>query len=111
MILRVCFNDKYIAIIHVYIVKFRQILRHESTTIFLAGEALVVCVVVSCPEPRPLRIRPKKRFRPLSPGDEEIEIVPSAGDAYDMDGVMQIGYEHSLPKKTMNSSHRFAIVL
>eukprot|EP00804_Cyclotella_cryptica_P011375 CCRYP_016037-RA/>CCRYP_016037-RA protein AED:0.06 eAED:0.06 QI:353/1/1/1/1/1/10/132/1126 len=75
------------------------------------GEALVVCVVVSCPEPRPLRIRPKKRYRPLSDGDEEIEIAPSAGDAYDMDGVMQIGYEHCLPKKAANASHRFAIVL
>ena len=35
---------------------------------------------------------------------------PSDGDAYDMDGEMQLSYEHCLPKKSKNSSHRFAIV-
>lgn len=28
-----------------------------------------------------------------------------------MDDIMQLGYEHSLPKKSKNISHRFAIVL
>jgi hypothetical protein len=78
----------------------------------LTGEALVVCVTVSCPEPRPLHIRPKKsKTRSLSSGDEQIEIYPSEGDAYDMDGVMQLGYEHSLPRKKSTQSHRLAIVL
>jgi len=76
------------------------------------GEALIVCVVVSSPEPRPLHIRPKKSAnRPLRTGDEQIEIYPSEGDGYDMDDIMQHGYEHSLPKKSKNTSHRFAIVL
>jgi hypothetical protein len=40
------------------------------------GESLIVCVVISCPEPRPLHIRPKKSAsRPLVTGDELIEIV------------------------------------
>lgn len=42
----------------------------------ILGEALIVCVVVSCPELRPLHIRPKKSTsRPLVTGDEHIEIV------------------------------------
>ena len=46
------------------------------STSSVTGEALVVCVVVSCPEPRPLRIRPKKtKQMPLVTGDEQIDIV------------------------------------
>lgn len=105
---------------------------YAHATIVAAGEALIVCVVISCPDPRPLSIRPKKSANgTLVSGDEQIEIVscfglhiwllllfssastlqyPCEGDAYDMDGMMQLGYEHSLPKKTKTSSHRFAIV-
>ena len=49
---------------------------HVVSCVILIGEALIVCVVVSCPEPRPLHIRPKKSAnRPLRTGDEQIEIV------------------------------------
>lgn len=51
------------------------------------GEALVVCVVVSCPEPRPLRIRPKKsKSQPLVTGDEQIDIV---SDSYHRNSIIE----------------------
>ena len=60
--------------------------------------------------PRPLLIRPNKTCKNLSNGDEEIELLAREGDAYDMDGFMQAGYEHSLPKKKKNKSHRFVLI-
>lgn len=51
-------------------------IRNSCHMSIFTGEALVVCVVVSCPESRPLQIRPKKSSnRPLKTGDEQIEIV------------------------------------
>jgi len=74
-----------------------------------AGESVVLCVVVDAPgDPRPVHIRPK-RSKPLAHGDEEIQLDIGESDAYDMDGIMQNGYEHSLPKKKSNS-HRFVLL-
>lgn len=74
------------------------------------GESVVLCVVVDAPgEPRPIHIRPNKRVKPLSNGDEEIQLYIGEGDGYDMDGIMQAGYEHCLPKK-VNTAHRFALI-
>lgn len=61
---------------------------------FLAGEAVVLCVVVDAPSVRPVCIRPNRRARPLADGDEEVQLHVGQGDAYDMDGTMQAGYEH-----------------
>jgi alkylated DNA repair dioxygenase AlkB len=74
------------------------------------GESVVVCVVVDAPgEVRPLCIRPK-RTKQLGHGDEEIQLFIAEGDGYDMDGYMQESYEHSLPKKLKNNSHRFVLI-
>ena len=59
-------------------------------------------------DPRPVHIRPK-RSKPLAHGDEEIQLDIGESDGYDMDGVMQCGYEHSLPKKKSNA-HRFVLL-
>ncbi|KAL9187368.1 hypothetical protein ACHAXT_001471 [Thalassiosira profunda] len=75
------------------------------------GESIVLCVVVDAPdEPRPVYIRPNKRAKKLSDGDEEIQLDVGEGDAYDMDGLMQNGYEHSLPKKNGSKSPRFVLI-
>ena len=75
------------------------------------GETVVLCVVVEAPgEVRPLYIRPNKKVRPLRKGDEEIQLFIAEGDGYDMDGFMQQHYEHSLPKKTKNNSHRLVLI-
>lgn len=63
------------------------------------GEVLILCVVVesrTCT--RPILIRPKGQD-PLQDGDEEI--IPFVGqkDAYEMDGQMQLSYEHCVPQK------------
>ena len=74
-------------------------------------ESVVLCVVVDAPgEPRPVHIRPNKRAKQLSEGDEEIQLHIGEGMGYDMDGVMQHGYEHSLPKRRDNNSHRFVLI-
>ena len=66
-------------------------------------------MVVDAPgEPRPVHIRPK-RSKPLAHGDEEIQLDIGESDGYDMDGIMQNGYEHSLPKKKSNA-HRFVLL-
>lgn len=76
-----------------------------------ADESIVVCVVVEAPgEPRPIYFRPNKRAKQLSDGDEEIQLDIGEGDAYDMDGVVQSGYEHCLPKKRNDKSHRFVLI-
>ena len=73
------------------------------------GESVVLCVVVDAPgDPRPVHIRPK-RSKPLAHGDEEIQLDIGESDGYDMDGIMQNGYEHSLPKKKSNA-HRFVLL-
>lgn len=75
------------------------------------GESIVVCVVVDAPgEVRPLLIRPNKRSKALSEGDEEIQLFIAEGDGYDMDGEMQAHYEHSLPKKLKHDSHRLVLI-
>jgi alkylated DNA repair dioxygenase AlkB len=75
------------------------------------GESIVVCVVVDAPgEIRPLHIRPNKRAKALSQGDEEIQLFIAEGDGYDMNGLMQSGYEHSLPKRVKDNSHRFVLI-
>ena len=69
------------------------------------------CVVVDAPgEPRAVHIRPNKRAKQLADGDEEVQLYVGEGDAYVMDGKMQEGYEHSLPKKRVNKSHRFVLI-
>lgn len=80
-----------------------------STFSSYVGESVVLCVVVDAPgEPRPVHIRPK-RSKPLAHGDEEIQLDIGESDGYDMDGIMQCGYEHSLPKKKSNA-HRFVLL-
>ena len=75
------------------------------------GESIVVCVVVDAPgEIRPLHIRPNKRAKALTHGDEEIQLFIAEGDGYDMNGIMQRGYEHSLPKRVKDNSHRFVLI-
>ena len=75
------------------------------------GESVVLCVVVDAPgEARPVHIRPNKRAKPLADGDEEIQLYVTEGMAYDMDGYMQDGYEHCLPKKKDGKSHRFVLI-
>ncbi|KAL3791788.1 hypothetical protein ACHAW5_009421 [Stephanodiscus triporus] len=76
------------------------------------GESVVLCVVVDAPgEPRPVHVRPNVRAGgPLSDGDEEIQLYVGEGDGYDMDGTMQRGYEHRLPKRVGCCSHRFVLI-
>lgn len=78
------------------------------------GENRIFCLVVessSIPEARPLKIRcnsgysstAKKgnRTERLEEGDEEVELYPMAGDGYEMDGIVQQHYVHSLPAETV----------
>lgn len=51
----------------------------------------MLCVVVDAPSVRPVCIRPNKRAQPLAEGDEEVQLYVGQGDAYDMDGTMQVG--------------------
>jgi hypothetical protein len=46
----------------------------------------------------------------LSDGDEEIQLFISEGDGYEMDGLMQKGYEHCLPKRNGDTAHRFVMI-
>ena len=68
-----------------------------------------MAVVVESHEMRPLKIRPAKS-KSLSDGDEEIELFIGEGDAYAMDGHMQKGYEHCIPKKEKVNSHRLVMI-
>lgn len=75
------------------------------------GESVILCIVVDAPgQPRPIHVRPNKRVNPLADGDEEIQLFIGEGDGYDMDGLMQNGYEHCLPKRNGDSSHRFVLI-
>ena len=68
-------------------------------------------MVVDAPgEARPVHVRPNVRAGLLSDGDEEIELYLGEGDGYDMDGVMQGGYEHRLPKRKHSKAHRFVLI-
>jgi hypothetical protein len=49
-------------------------------------------------------------LKSLSDGDEEIELFIGEGDAYAMDGLMQKGYVHCIPKKKNVNSHRFVMI-
>ena len=78
---------------------------------FCEGESVVLCVVVDAPgEPRPVHVRPNLRSGPLSDLDEEVQLYMGEGDGYDMDGVMQSGYEHRLPKRSDVTSPRFVLI-
>jgi len=64
------------------------------------GEALVLCIVVeSQAYARPILVKPKTLDGGFKDGDEEIIIFVGQGDAYEMDGQMQMHYEHCLPMK------------
>lgn len=66
--------------------------------------------------PRSVHIRPKKKNKcndnnhHLQEGDEEIQLYIHEGDGYDMDGYMQCNYEHCVPKKLHDTSHRFVLI-
>ena len=68
--------------------------------------------------PRSVHIRPKnnihgkkkKSKRHLYEGDEEIQLYIHEGDGYEMDGYMQHNYEHCVPKKCIDTSHRFVLI-
>ena len=78
-------------VLHALLIRFSV----RSVLHALAGESVVLCVIVDAPgEARPVYIRPNKRSKMLSNGDEEIQLYMGQGDAYDMDGAMQLGYEH-----------------
>lgn len=63
------------------------------------GEVLILGIVVESQTcTRPILIRPKDNS-PLQDGDEEIIVFVGQGDAYEMDGTMQLYYEHCIPKK------------
>ena len=73
----------------------------------------MLCVVVEAPgdSPRSVRVRPNKKIEPLRHGDEEIQLLDlREGDAYDMDEDMQRGYEHCVPKRKNDKSHRFVLI-
>jgi alkylated DNA repair dioxygenase AlkB len=97
------------------------------------GENRIFCLVVessSIPEARPLKIRrncgyskkAKKggQAEHLEEGDEEVELYPMSGDGYEMDGIVQQHYVHSLPaeRATIQKQHgtddsggrRFALI-
>ena len=77
------------------------------------GETLVLAVVVESRALRRVRFRPSRQWharapppppgapggtRALEDGDEELELWIAEGDAYSMDGAVQHGYEHCVPK-------------
>ena len=77
------------------------------------GESVVLCVVVESPgvSPRSVRVRPNKKTQSLEHGDEEIQLLDlREGDAYDMDEDMQRGYEHCVPRRKDDKSHRFVLI-
>mmetsp|Transcript_17218 Transcript_17218/g.49908 ORF Transcript_17218/g.49908 Transcript_17218/m.49908 type:complete len:1249 (-) Transcript_17218:777-4523(-) len=76
-------------------------------------ESIILCVVVesSNSRPRPLKIRSKrKRGEKPKEGDEQIELFPGPGDAYEMDAKMQKRYEHCLPKNGGCTSRRSVLI-
>mmetsp|Transcript_11487 Transcript_11487/g.17385 ORF Transcript_11487/g.17385 Transcript_11487/m.17385 type:complete len:566 (+) Transcript_11487:589-2286(+) len=75
------------------------------------GEALILCIVVeSHAFARPILVKPKTTGG-FQDGDEEIIIFVGQGDAYEMDGQMQMNYEHCLPVKQDNiNAKRSAII-
>jgi len=68
--------------------------------------------------PRSVHIRPKNNIHGkkkkskchLQEGDEEIQLYTHEGDGYEMDGYMQYNYEHCVPKKCIDTSHRFVLI-
>ncbi|KAG5178310.1 hypothetical protein JKP88DRAFT_248192 [Tribonema minus] len=72
-----------------------EIIAYAVEVDFGSGETLVVCLVVESEEARPLHFRPKLCVadggRPLEVGDEEVQLFPQQGDAYDFDGASQTG--------------------
>ncbi len=78
------------------------------------GERCVACVVLESAMPRLVKFRPKVmkgRGSNLRPGDEQLELRISQSDAYDFDGLSQVGYEHCLPKRHSHQQRRICAVL
>jgi len=75
------------------------------------GEVLILCIVVESRNcTRPILIRPKGH-NPLQDGDEEIIVFVGQGDAYEMDGQMQLSYEHCMPKKEDDPNAKRTVVV
>ncbi len=76
------------------------------------GESCVSCVILESRAPRVVKFRPKvMKGNTLRPGDEQLELWISQSDAYDFDGISQVGYEHCLPKRHSNKQRRICAVL
>ena len=62
------------------------------------GEQCICTLLVESPteSPRQVLIRPLQKLTPRH-GDERIELLMLPGDAYVMNGQMQIGYSHFIP--------------
>jgi len=75
------------------------------------GEVLILCIIAESQNcTRPILIRPKGHY-PLQDGDEEIIVFVGQGDAYEMDGQMQLSYEHCMPKKEDDMSAKRSVVV
>lgn len=75
------------------------------------GEDKVVAILAKSPRiPRPVVIQtaPPKGTKKNQDGDEQYELIIGAGDAYDMDGVIQQHYLHGVPP---GEDGRLAVVL
>ncbi|CAJ1931798.1 unnamed protein product [Cylindrotheca closterium] len=71
------------------------------------GETLILCLVLASPdEARPVVITPNPKESKLQDGDEKIELILRAGDAYVMDGEMQKYYLHSVPKRNRDEEEQ-----
>jgi alkylated DNA repair dioxygenase AlkB len=76
------------------------------------GEALVLSIVVDSKTViRPVLVKPKTDNLGFRDGDEEIILFITEGDAYEMDGQMQMYYEHSVPKKSGDPSASRSVVV
>jgi alkylated DNA repair dioxygenase AlkB len=62
------------------------------------GERIILCLIVVSPQRvRRVHIRPLK-FLKGRDGDEKIDLFLEPGDAYEMNGLMQFFYSHSVPQ-------------
>lgn len=75
------------------------------------GEVLILCIITESKNcTRPILIRPKGHL-PLQDGDEEIIVFVGQGDAYEMDGQMQLSYEHCMPRKEDDITAKRSVVI
>lgn len=75
------------------------------------AEVLILCIIAESKNcTRPILIRPKGHL-PLQDGDEEIIVFVGQGDAYEMDGQMQLSYEHCMPKKEDDTTAKRSVVV